>query len=132
MASFPESNDTSSPPAAQKLLRALSEDAIQALEAVAVPAYIVDHHRRVQWQNRAAIEVFGDLRGRLDGSVGLDADDLQQARDAFARKLNGDGHAELEVSVARADGTRVRVAISTVPVKDGDGQMIGSFGLIHV
>jgi DNA-binding CsgD family transcriptional regulator len=116
----------------EELLGALSADAVRALQDVRVPAYIVDRHRRVRWQNIASIELFGDLRGRLDGSVGLDAEDLPRARDAFTQKLNGAQHADVEVSVARADGTRMRVRVSTVPLKDGAGEMIGSFGLIQV
>jgi DNA-binding CsgD family transcriptional regulator len=98
---------------------------------VRVPAYIVDLQRRVRWQNAASIELVGDLRGRFDASV-LCADDLGRAREAFSRKLKGASHADVEVSVARRDGKQVRVAISTAPVKDADGVMIGSFGLVHV
>jgi DNA-binding CsgD family transcriptional regulator len=97
-----------------------------------VPAYIVDLDRRVRWQNEAAIELFGDLRGRLDGSVGLDAEDLSKGREAFAQKLNGARHTDLVVTLTRVNGTRMRVAISSVPLKDSDGEMIGSFGLMQV
>lgn len=115
-----------------ELFEALSADVVQTLEAVGVPAYIVDRHRRVRWQNGASIELVGDLRGRLDASVGLDRQDLVRARDAFDQKLNGAAHTELEVSVPRPDGTRVRVAVNSVPLKDADGVVIGSFGLVQV
>jgi DNA-binding CsgD family transcriptional regulator len=115
----------------QDLLEALSADALPVLEAVGVPAYIVDRHRRVRWQNAASIELVGDLRGRLDGSV-LAPADLPRAREAFSRKRKGASHAELEVAVARRDGTRVRVAVNSVPLKNAGGAMIGSFGLVQV
>ena len=114
------------------LLEALSADALPMLEAVAVPAYAVDRHRRIRWQNEASIDLVGDLRGRLDSSAGLDPEDLGRAREAFARKENGAAHTELEVSVARRDGTRVRVAVNSVPLRDADGVMIGAFGLVQV
>jgi DNA-binding CsgD family transcriptional regulator len=114
------------------LLGALSADIVQMLEAMRVPAYIVDRQRRMRWQNAASIELVGDLRGRLDGSVGLDPKDLVRARQAFARKLNGAAHTQLEVTVARHDGTPVRAAVSSVPLRDAEGAMIGSFGLVHV
>jgi DNA-binding CsgD family transcriptional regulator len=117
---------------ADELLTALAADFLAILEAVRVPAYIVDCHRRVRWQNAASFELVGDLRGRLDSSVGLDPEDLGRAREAFARKQNGAPHTELEVAIVRRDGKRVRVAISSVPLKDTDGLMIGSFGLVHV
>ncbi|TMK32299.1 MAG: hypothetical protein E6G64_07095 [Actinobacteria bacterium] len=113
------------------LLEALSADVLGTLEAVGVAAYIVDCHRRVRWQNAASIELVGDLRGRLDGSV-LAPEDLGRAREAFERKQQGASNTELEVSVARRDGTRVRVAVSSVPLKNADGAMIGAFGLAHV
>ncbi len=114
------------------LFDALSADVVGALEAIRVPAYIVDRQRRIRWQNAASIELVGDLRGRLDGSAGLDSEDLPRAREAFARKLDGAASTELEVSVVRPDGTRVRVAVNSVPLKDAEGVVIGSFGLVHV
>ena len=114
------------------LREALSANALALLEAVGVPAYIVDSHRRVRWQNAASIELVGDVRGRLDGSVSLDRQDRARAREAFDRKLNGAAHTELEVSITRPDGTRVRLAVNSVPLKDRDGVVIGSFGLVQV
>jgi DNA-binding CsgD family transcriptional regulator len=128
----PKTIDGTAPVPADELLGALAADVISTLETVRVAAYIVDRHRRVRWQNAASIDLVGDLRGRLDSSVGLDPEDLRIAREAFARKQNGADHTELEVTVARPDGARVRVAISSVPLKDGNGAMIGSFGLVHV
>lgn len=114
------------------LREALSANALTLLEAVGVPAYIVDRHRRVRWQNAASIELVGDLRGRLDGSVSLDRDDRTRARQAFEQKLNGATQTELELTISRPDGTRVRVAVHSVPLKDGEGAVIGSFGLVHL
>ena len=107
-------------------------NAVGALEALQFPAYVVDCQRRVRWQNPASIELLGDLRGRLDTSAGLDQHDLARARAAFEQKVDGAPHTELEVSVRRSDGTGVRVAVSSVPLKDCDGAMIGSFGVVQV
>jgi hypothetical protein len=51
---------------ADELLEALSTGAVALLEAIAVPAYIVDNDLRVRWQNAASRELVGDLRGRLE------------------------------------------------------------------
>ena len=115
-----------------QLLEALSASAVGLLEAVAVPAYIVDNDLRVRWQNAASKELVGDLRGRLEGSSQVVPEDLDRARDAFTQKQNGAEHAEVELSVLRRDGTLVRIAVSSVPLKNPAGQMIGSFGLIQV
>ena len=115
-----------------QLLEALSADFVRALEAMRVPAYIVDLDRRIRWQNAASVELVGDLRGHADSSVGLDPKDLPRARHAFARKLSGAAHTEVELALTRQDGTPVRVSVNSVPLRDGDGAMIGSFGLVHV
>jgi DNA-binding CsgD family transcriptional regulator len=116
---------------ADDLLDALSADVRRALEAVSVPAYIVDGQRRLRWQNAASIELVGDLRGRLDAGL-VAPDDLARAQEAFRQKQNGAPHTELEVSVMRPDGHRVRIAVNSVPLRNADGAMIGSFGLIQV
>lgn len=113
------------------LLEALSADVRRALEAVSVPAYIVDSDRRLRWQNAASIELVGDLRGRLDAGL-LAPDDLARAREAFRQKQKGAPHTELEVSIVRTDGQRVRIAVNSVPLRNAEGVMIGSFGLIQV
>lgn len=119
------------PASESDLLEALSADALSMLEAVGVPAYAVDVHRRVRWQNAASIELVGDLRGRLDASM-LGPEDLKEARAAFERKRQGASHTEVKVLVARPDGQRVRVAVHSVPLKNAAGEMIGSFGLAQV
>jgi len=117
---------------ADEFLEALSSSAVGLLEAVAVPAYIVDNDLRIRWQNAASKELVGDLRGRLEGSSQVVPEDLHRARDAFMQKQNGAEHTEVELSVLRRDGALVRVAVSSVPLKDLAGAMIGSFGLVQV
>jgi hypothetical protein len=85
----------------QELLEALSDSAVALLEAVAVPAYIVDNDLRVRWQNAASRELVGDLRGRLELSSKVVPEDLDLARDAFTQKQNGAEHTEVELSVLR-------------------------------
>jgi DNA-binding CsgD family transcriptional regulator len=113
------------------LLDVLAADALPLLEAVPVPAYVVDCDRRVRWQNAASIELVGDVRGRLDVSV-LGPADLVPAREAFEQKRRGAPHTELKVCVNRPNGTRVRVAVSSVPLRSADGAMVGSFGLVQL
>src|SRR5712691_2308768 len=118
-----------SPGLEAELMDALNADFLQALEAVGFPAFVVDLDRRVRWQNAAGIETFGDMRGRLDASV-IAPEDVPRVREAFARKQMGAAHTELELTVVRADSTRVRVAVSSVPLRGADNAMIGSFGLV--
>jgi DNA-binding CsgD family transcriptional regulator len=110
------------------LVEALSPELLRTVQALGFPAFVVDLDRRVRWQNAVGIELFGDLRGRLDASV-VAPEDVPEVRDAFARKRMGAAHTELEVTMVRTDSTRVRVVVSSVPLRDSEGEMIGSFGL---
>jgi DNA-binding CsgD family transcriptional regulator len=114
------------------LFDALSVGVVEALELVDMPAYIVDNDLRIRWQNAASRALVGDLRGRLDESSQVAPDDLCLAREAYAQKQRGAAHTELELSVQRQDGAFVRVAVSSVPLRNRAGAMIGSFGLVQV
>jgi DNA-binding CsgD family transcriptional regulator len=106
-----------------------STDVLQALEAVQVPAFAVDLDRRVRWLNAAAMTLFGDLRGRLDQSF-IVPEDLPRVRDALARKQMGAQHTDYEITLLDPEGRRVRVAVSSAPLKGTDDTVIGSFGLL--
>jgi DNA-binding CsgD family transcriptional regulator len=82
----------------------------------------------VRWQNAAARALVGDLRDKLDRSF-VAPEDLDRVKEAFASKQLGAPHTEYEVTMVRADGARVRVAISSVPLRRADETMIGSFAL---
>lgn len=110
------------------LLSALSADFLRTLEALGFPAFVGDLDRRIRWLNPAAIELVGDLRGRMDTSV-IAPEDLQRVRTEFARKQLGAPHTEYETTIIRDDGTRLRFAVSSVPLRDGNQNMIGTFGL---
>ena len=120
------------PPQTEELLAALSDGAVGALEVLSVPAYVVDDDLRVRWQNAASRALFGDLRGRLEDSSKVVPEDLDRAREAFAQKQDGAAHTEVELSVRRCDGALLRVAVSSVPLRNPAGELIGSFGLLQV
>jgi DNA-binding CsgD family transcriptional regulator len=112
-------------------MNALSENVVYALEGLQFPAFIVDRDRRVRWQNAAATALVGDLCGKLDRTF-VAPEDLGRVRDAFARKQMGALHTEYEATLMRADGTRVRLAVSSVALRGANGTVIGSFALARV
>jgi DNA-binding CsgD family transcriptional regulator len=112
-------------------MNALRTDVAHALEALQFPAFAADGDRRVRWQNAAATALVGDLRGKLDRSF-IAPEDLGLVRDAFARKQMGALHTEYEATLVRVDGTRLRLAVSSVPLRRADGKMIGSFVLARL
>jgi len=110
-----------------EVLEALSANVLRTLEALQVPAFAIDGDRRIRWQNAAASALVGDLRGKLDSTY-IAPEDLARVREAFARKLLGALHTEYEVTIIRADGRRVRLGVSSVPLR-AHGRVVGTFAL---
>lgn len=104
-------------------------DITQALEDVAVPAYLIDPDGRFQWLNRKARELIGDVVGSPFSRV-CAPEDLRVARTEFARKVVGHAKTEFRLTVMRPDGRRTVVEISSVPLVD-DGVVVGVFGLAY-
>jgi PAS domain S-box-containing protein len=110
-------------------LRDLGHDVTDALEKVRVPSYIVDRHGIIRWVNPAAREIVGDVRGRQFTSV-LSPEEARRAREIFARNISGVvERSDNEVVFVGADGERVLVDISAVPLRDGE-QVIAMFGQV--
>ena len=99
------------------------------LEHVNVPSYRLDDPGLVRWLNAAAQRVVGDVRGRLFTSVVV-PEDTRRAKELFARKIVGGAEVtDAAVSLHAADGGRVAVEISSVPVYRGD-HVVGVFGQV--
>jgi PAS domain S-box-containing protein len=109
-----------------------SLDAVQledALEDVNVPSYHLDPTGVVRWLNAAARNVVGDVRGSRFTSV-VAPEDTRRAKELFARKVIGAAKVtDAAVDIVAADGRRVTVEISSVPLYDGD-HLIGVFGQV--
>lgn len=105
-------------------------DVTHALEAVNIPAFVVDRQGRVRWQNRGAIAMGGNRVGEPFSRL-VAPEDLDRARTSFARKLIGEASTtEYELTVIGRDGRRVRVRASTVPFVE-NGEVTGIFGLAY-
>ena len=109
-------------------LRRIAPDLAPSISRLTVPAYILDTNGFVRWMNAAAVEAFGDLRGKRIGQI-VERDYLTLARQEFAAKILGTVEAsEGTVAVRTADGRRVTVEISSTTVLD-HGSIVGVFGL---
>ena len=101
----------------------------EVLEHVNVPSYHIDPTGVVRWLNAAARSVVGDVRGSQFTSV-VAPEDTRRARELFARKVIGAVTVtDAAVQVVAADGERVAVEISSVPVYRGD-HLVGVFGQV--
>jgi PAS domain S-box-containing protein len=109
-------------------LRRIAPDLAPSISRLTVPAYILDRNGYVRWLNAAAIEAFGDLRGKRIGQI-VERDYVTLARQEFAAKILGTVEAsEGTVAVRTADGRRVTVEVSSTTVLD-HGSIVGVFGL---
>ena len=109
-------------------LRRIAPDLAPSIGRLTVPAYILDRNGFVRWLNAAAVEAFGDLRGKRISQI-VERDYLTLARQEFAAKILGTVEAsEGTVAVRTADGRRVTVEVSSTTVLD-HGSIVGVFGL---
>ena len=109
-------------------LRRLAPDLAPSISKLTVPAYVLDHTATVRWMNRAAIEQFGDMRGKRTTQI-VEPAYAAQAREQFAAKMIGTSEAtEATADIRTADGRRVAVDISSAQLVS-NGTVVGVFGL---
>src|SRR3954464_12261298 len=108
-------------------LRAFGADVEGALEPINVPAYVIDKNGIIRWINPAARKVVGDVRGRQYTSV-CAPEETRHAREMFAQKVVGGAKVtDVEGVLIDANGERIKVELSSVPLYSG-GHIVGVFG----
>ena len=101
----------------------------ETLEHVNVPSYVIDATGIIRWVNPAAQRIVGDVQGRQFTSV-VSPEDTRRARELFARKVFGAAQVtDSAVAVVGADGGRVGVEVSSVPLFRGE-HVVGVFGQV--
>jgi PAS domain S-box-containing protein len=101
----------------------------ELLEHVNVPSYVIDRAGVIRWLNPAARRLVGNALGRQFTSV-VAPEDTRRARELFARKIVGAASVtDAGVVIMDADGERVAVEVSSVPVYDGQ-HVVGVFGQV--
>ena len=101
----------------------------ETLEHVNVPSYVIDATGIIRWVNPAAQRIVGDVQGRQFTSV-VSPEDTRRARELFARKVVGAAQVtDSDVEVVGADGGRVGVEVSSVPLFRGE-HVVGVFGQV--
>jgi len=110
-------------------LEAIGGEVEDAIERVRVPAYVIDRHGIIRYLNPAARKLVGDVRGRQLTSV-VAPEETRRAREIFARNLMGPrAGSDNKGVVIDADGERVSIEVSAVPLQRG-GRVIGVFGQV--
>ena len=110
-------------------LESLGGEVEDAIDRVRVPSYVIDRHGIIRWLNPAARKLVGDVRGRQLTSVV--APEFRGGRGrSFAGTFTGRQPARItEAVVIGADGERLSVELSAVPLRRG-GHVIGVFGQV--
>jgi PAS domain S-box-containing protein len=110
-------------------LESLGGEVEDAIDRVGVPAYVIDRHGIIRWLNPAARKLVGDVRGRHLTSV-VAPEESRRAQEIFTRNLLGSSAGSDNKAVLMdADGERVSVEVSAVPLRKG-GHVIGVFGQV--
>jgi PAS domain S-box-containing protein len=110
-------------------LEAIGGDVEDAIERVRVPAYVIDTHGIIRWLNPAARKIVGDVRGRHLTSV-VAPEETRRAQRIFTRNLFGPPTgSDNRGVVIGADGERVSIEVSAVPLQSG-GRVVGVFGQV--
>jgi PAS domain S-box-containing protein len=94
-----------------------------------MPAFVVDSHEIIRWENRGALELVGDVIGRRAENY-VDRHDVPRLRREFTKKLLGSSDsAEYEATLIGRDGRRISVEISDVPITE-EGRVVAVFGIV--
>jgi DNA-binding CsgD family transcriptional regulator len=98
------------------------------LERVATPSFAIDTRGKVRWQNDAAIELVGDVRGR-PFTVAVAPHDISRLRRQFTQKLADGSASDFEATLITNGGGLASCGLSSTALHR-DGLVVGVFGVI--
>jgi PAS domain S-box-containing protein len=108
-----------------------SVDLREIMRRVRFPSWIIAADGRLVWLNDAAERIFGDVRGK-PYTLLVANEYLPLAQAQFTRKLLGEPVTDYELELNAADGSRVPVEVSSVPVQSPEhGVPVAIFGVAH-
>jgi PAS domain S-box-containing protein len=108
----------------------LDDEALSdAVRRLRVPAFVVDSHEIIRWQNRGSRELLGDVVGKRAENY-IDRHDVPRLRRQFTKTMLGTSEgAEYEATLVSDQGVRIPVEISDVPITE-EGRVVALFGVI--
>src|ERR1700686_292106 len=121
---------------ADEVLRQSEERFRQLVELMPVAVYVCDAMGRLQSYNKRAVELWGrepapgGMAQLYCGSLRLYTPDgpvVPHPHSEMAKVLRtGTEARDLEVVMERPDGSRITVLVNIVPLRNGDGELIGA------
>jgi PAS domain S-box-containing protein len=108
-------------------LRATNQALEAVVEASPLGMWVVDPNDTVKMWNPAAERIFGWRRDEVLGHPLpiVAADHAQESREIRERGLRGEAVVGVELQRQKKDGTRVDISISTAPMRDAEGAVLG-------
>jgi len=121
---------------AEEVLRQSEERFRRLVEVMPVAVYVCDTSGRIQSYNRRAVELWGRepksgaTAQRYCGSLRLYSPDgkcvpHQESKMAAVLRTGIEAR-DLELVIERPDGSCITVLVNIVPLRDGDGELIGA------
>jgi DNA-binding CsgD family transcriptional regulator len=118
-------------PEAERELLEVAQTVSRVLEHMPAPAYLVDGEGVFRWLNKRAVDLIGDAVGRRFATV-VAPDQLHLARCEFAKKLIGSADCtDYTLTVVSRGNGRVKLRITSSPLRNGGERVIGVFGLAY-
>jgi len=121
---------------AAEVLRQIEERFHRLVEVMPVAVYVCDASGTIQNYNRRAVELWGreprvgDPAELHSGSLRLytlDGNRVLHHQSRMAEVLRTGVEArDLEVIIERPDGSRITVLVNIVPLRNGDGELVGA------
>jgi PAS domain S-box-containing protein len=102
--------------------------ALDALELIDLPAYVIDRSGTLRWANKAVRRLIGDRVGHSYLSF-VSPDTRQRVKAQFARKVVCGEATAYTLTVFDPAGRRAHVRVRSAPLRRMDREIIGVFGL---
>ncbi len=116
----------------ERELRETNERLNATIEASPEALIALDTDDRVTLWNPAAEEIFGWTRAEVLGEPLPTTDDLEgDHREIFERLLDGETLTGVETERRRKDGDLIDVSLSAAPIRDADGEIVGTMAAIQ-
>ncbi len=117
---------------AEEELRKTTQTLKALIQASPVAIDVLDLDGKVKMWNPAAEKMFGWTEEEVLGQPlpRIPKDKQDEFRELYKSVLQGNSLSGLEIRRQKKDGSLIDVSISTAPIRDADGNIIGSMGIL--
>jgi DNA-binding CsgD family transcriptional regulator len=102
--------------------------ALDALELMDLPAYVIDRRGTLRWANKAVSRLIGDRVGHSFFSF-VSADTRRCVRAQFLRKVHRGEPTVYTLTIFNTAGRRAQIRVHSAPLRQIDHEIVGVFGL---